>query len=280
MQGWQRALADALDGEGDSAAALDAWQAEIEADEAFVDWYARTAMQASLGGQLMVRAIELEDEPADAGAVALSRARIAYRADLPSFFGMPFDEAVVFFAEKEILTPEEFDALADRFRKGGFTARALASQALRERAHRAIQRGLEEGLTLTQITEQIRADELALGMSPASHDALDTITRNAVATSYGHGKWQAYQDPDVQALRPYLEYVTAGDGRVREAHKALDGAVFEAGSDVAAYYAPPLGHRCRCGLVSRATVDADRIIRDRIPGVSPDSGWEGAPAPL
>lgn len=272
-----------------------------------------------MAGQLMVRAIELEDdeEPAvdlaakvralkpgprvspemiatlsgmvsdierASATTARIRAKYALRAPPPasrSFFGLPYRDAVEFFRAKEILTPEEFDELTDRFRASGFTARALATEALRERAHAAIVRSLEEGTSVADIVEQIRSDELALGMSPASHDALDTIVRTNVATAYGAGKFAAYTDPDVATLRPYLMYVTAGDGRVRPAHQLLDGKVFEARSDLAAYYAPPLGYRCRCSIVSlserQLTERGLTVTRSEVEGADPDEGFSSAP---
>ncbi len=269
---------------------LATWSAEVVGkDDSFVRWHMRTGLQAHLGGQLMVRAVELKDEPeadeTDASVeLTPSRARITYRAGLGSFFGLSFDAAVEFFAGKAVLSPEEFDALNDRFKAAGFTARALASDALRDRAQAAITRSLEEGDTLDEVIAQIRADELALGMSPVSHDALDTIVRTNVAVAYNAGKWAAYQDPDVQELRPFLEYVTAGDGRVRPTHEALDGKVFRSDSDEAAYYAPPLGFRCRCSMISRSQADVDdrgmTVESGRIPGLDPDEGWTSAPAPL
>ena len=46
-----------------------------------------------------------------------------------------------------------------------------------------------------------------------------------------------------------LRYRTAGDDRVREEHRALDGVTLPASDDFWRYYYPPNGWRCRCDAV-------------------------------
>jgi SPP1 gp7 family putative phage head morphogenesis protein len=277
---------------GDMASAVSRWaENTIQADDAFVRWHFETGLHGHMGGELMVRAVELEDEADDdePGAVDLtpepsSKSLVTTRNAPTAFFGLSFEAAVAFFRGKAVMTPEAFDALADKWRASGFTARALTSEALRERALSAITRMLDEGGTLETITAAIRADEVSLGISPASHDALDTIVRTNVATAYGAGKFAAYSDPAVAALRPYLMFVTAGDGRVRESHARLEGKVFEAGSDLAALYAPPIGFRCRCSIVSVSARQFEQrgysLTRDRVEGADPDDGFGGPPEPI
>ena len=51
---------------------------------------------------------------------------------------------------------------------------------------------------------------------------------------------------DNAEIAPYLEYVTAGDDRVREAHKTLHGVIEKIDSGFWKQYYPPNGWRCRC----------------------------------
>ncbi|MCC7539237.1 MAG: minor capsid protein [Deltaproteobacteria bacterium] len=276
--------------DGSAIAAVSRWAEDtIATDDAFVRWHYETGLMGHMAGELMVRAVELEDENDDDedGATDLTSepaSKAHVRNSGSAFFGLSFEAAVEFFRGKSVMSPEAFDALDDKWRASGFTARALASEALRERALGAITRMLDEGGTLEDIVSSIRADEVALGISPASHDALDTIVRTNVATAYGAGKFAAYSDPAVAALRPYLMFVTAGDGRVRESHQLLEGKVFEATSELAALYAPPIGFRCRCSVVSVSQRQFEArgysLTRDRIDGAEPDAGFGGAPGPL
>lgn len=277
---WRESLAKALEGSSgldDAQAAVDAWAKTIDADDEFAGALYRASFQTHLGGQLMVREIEsVEDEDAPD----------ASKRDEP-FLVQPFEEALASFRRRRLISEEEFDALRDRYREGGFIARRLASQRLQEVARASIERLLSQEMTIDDVIASIRdaeRDELGLGITPASPTYLDTVIRTNVATAYGHGRYEALQDPDVQALRPYVRFVTAADDAVRPSHLALHGKVFAAGSEGATHYAPPIGFRCRCSMVSlsaRQFAARGYVLTDGlVPGVEPDTGWGGAPRPL
>lgn len=230
-----------------------------------------------------MRSVELAGETGP-GTVALN----AQRAESDAFLAMPFEDAVRFFRDKRVITAAEFDALRDRFRQGGFIARRLATQRLEQVAHDAIQRLLEQGVTIPECVAQIRDAEsdvnVSLGISPVSSSYLDNVIRTNCATAYGAGRWQAINDPNVRALRPWVQYRTAGDDRVRNGHKALNGLVFASGSELAARYAPPLFYQCRCVMVTLSTRQfAERGLTEtttRVLGIEAEEFWQSAPAPL
>lgn len=253
------------------------WAEQVDTDDKLAGLLYRTSFQSYLGGQLMVREVELSDE---------APAR-AHRRESP-FLVMPFEDAVSFFRGKNLISEAEFDALRDRYREGGFVARRLASRRLQEVARQSLSRLLSQDMTIDEVVSAIRAAEApevqALGIAPASPAYLDTVIRTNVATSYGHGRWEAVNAPEVAALRPFLRYVTAGDEAVRPMHRALHGKVFRVGSEESAYYAPPLGFRCRCSLVTLSSRQMEArgyvVTEGRIDGVDPDDGWTGAPSAL
>lgn len=267
-------------GPSDVDAAVSAWAQQLDEDDRIAGAVYRASFQSYLGGQLMVREVELDDEDA-------ARSIVSARREGP-FLALPFEEALSFFRAKNLISPQEFDALRDRYREGGFVARRLASQRLQEVARSSIERLLAQDLTIDEVYQAIRdaeRDEVrALGIDPASSGYLDNVIRTNVATAYGHGRWEAVNAPEVASLRPLLRYVTAGDEAVRPAHRALHGKVFRTGSDEASYYAPPLGYRCRCSyttLSERQFTSRGYVLTEgRIAGVDPDDGWSGAPRPL
>lgn len=294
---WLPQLARFLESAPNVTRAVERWSEEtILADDAFAGWYYRTGFQASLAGQLMVRAVECEEEANDGkpGTVTLGSRSVSRSLGDGAFLSLDFEEALAFFRGKRVVTPAEFDALRDRYRAGAFTARKLASEAMRERAQRAIQHGLDEGLPLEEIISSIDDAQFELGIEPATHAQLETIVRNNVATSYAAGRFGAMTDPEVMDLRPYWQYWTASDSRVREEHRALHGKVFLAGSDVALYYVPPLGHNCRCStstlsgrqfekrelFLTEDLIEATHSKTGDVYIVSPAEGWEDPPAPL
>lgn len=227
-----------------------------------------------------MRSIELADESGAPGAVKLSATRDASA----SFLAMPFDDAVAFFRSKAILAPAEFDALRDRFRTGGFVARNLASGRMQEVARDAITRLLDQRLTLPEAVRAIRDGEATLGVEPASSSYLDTVIHTNVATSYGAGRFAAMTDPNVVALRPWVQQRTAGDARVRPGHAALSGLVFANGGELAARYAPPLFFMCRCTqtTLSQRQFEARGLSETttRVEAMEAEEFWTGVPGPL
>lgn len=270
---------------------LDAWAARIAGDEAFAAWHYRTASQASMGGQLMVIDIEGMEEP-DAKAAPNGAPRL--RDFTESFFGLPFEDALKYFTEREVMTPEEFYALQGRFRAGGFTAARLTSEAMRTRAQQVIEQLLRGQYSIAEASQILLGEAIldeaergaipTLGLTAESSAAVETIVRTNAATAYGQGRWQAMSSPTIQALRPYMQLLCVSDTRTRENHRVLDGKVFRIDSAEAAYYATPLGFNCRCS--SRTLSDAQMtrfngvLSEGRIPGGTPDPGWEGPPEPL
>lgn len=59
------------------------------------------------------------------------------------------------------------------------------------------------------------------------------------------------EDRDVA---PYWKFVTVGDDRVRDSHRALDGKIFRKDDSEAWRFLPPLGFKCRC--------DAEDVLED------------------
>lgn len=256
---------------------MNAWAGSVDDDDSFAGQLYEASFQSYLAGQLMVREVEGEDDAPTAKSARRDGA----------FLTLPFEEALAFFRRKNLITEDEFDALQDRYREGGFVARRLASRRLQEVARASIERLLSQDFTIDDVVRAIRdaeRDELGLGISPASPAYLETVIRTNVASAYGHGRYEALQDPSVQAARPFVRYVTAADDAVRPNHLALHGKVFRIGSDEASHYAPPLGFRCRCAMTSLSerqfTARGYVLTEGRVPGVEPDNGWGGAPRPL
>ena len=76
------------------------------------------------------------------------------------------------------------------------------------------------------------------------------------ATSAGMmaDKWQGFVDDS--AVIPYLEYMTAGDDRVRAEHAELNGVIRPVDDDFWNTYYPPNDWGCRCDVVQVTNPDA------------------------
>jgi hypothetical protein len=120
---------------------------------------------------------------------------------------------------------------------------------------------------------------------------LQTTFDQAVLGSYAAGRYAKLTDPDVLAARPIWQYTTAGDSRVRPAHRAMNRRTFPADSPVWATWFPPNGWRCRCSVLSLSNdqvAEAGIKVEDSVPPVVehdgqivnmlPDPGFSGSPA--
>ncbi len=196
-----------------------------------------------MGGRLSVAGVELgSDRTVDLTDVVQLSVGDAIRR----FFGAKFEAAVDFFRAKRVVSVATFDAMLDRWREGAFVARRLANDRLVSRARDILADGMEQQLTGDDLAIRM---ETELGLGDKSWYA-ETIVRTNLSSAYGAGRYTQMTDPSVKKLRPFVQFRTVGDSRVRHDHAELDDKVFVNGSELHAQYAPPLGFNCRCQMVT------------------------------
>lgn len=111
------------------------------------------------------------------------------------------------------------------------------------------------GKTLAQVQE---LNALALQNNTfgkfreAAKPFLGNSNGNWLRTEYNHAWAVGQMSANYWRNRgvPFWRYDTAGDGRVRPAHAALDGKVFRSDDPVWATIYPPNGWNCRCDVVA------------------------------
>lgn len=89
---------------------------------------------------------------------------------------------------------------------------------------------------------------------------LETEFHQTIATANMAEKWQQFErDAD---LYPNLKYVTVGDGRVRDKHKALHGLILPINHPLWKKILPPNDWGCRCNVVQ-----TDEPVTTNIPSI-------------
>ena len=76
------------------------------------------------------------------------------------------------------------------------------------------------------------------------YSVVATLYQTNVKTSYEAGLYKAMMDN--AGSRPYWQYWTVGDTRVRDSHARLNGLVFPYDDPFWNYFYPSNGWRCRC----------------------------------
>jgi SPP1 gp7 family putative phage head morphogenesis protein len=97
---------------------------------------------------------------------------------------------------------------------------------------------------------------------------LQTEYNAAVGSAQMAANWQTFQEDKDDY---YLEYVTSGDDRVRDAHRVLDGIVLEVDDAFWDTYYPPSDWGCRCDVkqVLRSGAKKTDLSKKDLPDVKP-----------
>lgn len=232
---------------------LDAWAARVAEDPSFTALVYQTLLTGDMGGQLFVRTVEVPESVPQTVSLA------ATAIDRDSFFTLPFEEAIRAFLDRQIISPEEYRRLSADARARAFSVSRLTSEELVKRVRDVLGRTLEDGGDYRTFVQQVRDGEVDLGITPTASGYLENIFRTNTASAYGAGRLRQLANPVVAAARPFLEYRTAMDGRVRESHRRLAGVVFRQDDPAWSRLSPPLGFQCRCTLVARRDADPSRV---------------------
>ncbi len=278
MEDWREGILAHLEASGE--AGLSEWQESVQDDEALASALFRTRLQADMAGQLFVRAVEVPESLGEE-ATAMSARVLQDSPDArPSFMRLTFEEALDAFLERGLVTQEQYREMIGAARRDSFSAVNLASDQMVVRVRDLIDQHLAEGGSLGSFVAGVREDEILLGIEPANPSYLETVFRTNVQSSYGAGRLRQLEHPAVAAARPFVEYRTAGDSRVRDSHRPLNGVVFNRTEDPGwREFAPPLGFNCRCALRTLRTSQVDQskvTLSSDIPaGVGADPGWTG-----
>jgi SPP1 gp7 family putative phage head morphogenesis protein len=179
--------------------------------------------------------------------------------------GVLFQEAIDYLTKRLALTPNAFNELAQSLDAAASDRAAGMSDAMVRGILSAIEAALREGTTAD--TFRATFDELAKAQGWKGDNTegwrskltFRVLTSQAMAA----GRWTQIQR--LKSTRPYLRYVTAGDHRVRDAHRQWHNVVLHADDPWWSTHFPPNGFNCRCHVQQLSERDLKRY------------GWEVTP---
>lgn len=123
----------------------------------------------------------------------------------------------------------------------GFASAIIKDAELSDAIKDSLSGALAQGKSLRDWRKNANEIFDKAGLTRLNNWQAQTIYRTETTMAFGAGQYAKLQD--VKKRFPYWQYVTAGDERVRDSHKALDGKIFK--TQDAQYY-PPVGFNCRC----------------------------------
>ena len=163
-------------------------------------------------------------------------------------FGVRFSEAIDFLSAKLPERSLRHDDLAGPVHAKVFAIAGATNIDLVNDIHTSLKNALANGTTLTQFRKDFDQAVQKHGWTYNGKRGWRTavIFNTNMRTAHMAGRWQQLQAN--KANRPFLQYRTAGDARVRPQHRQWNGLVFHIDNAFWQTHYPPNGWGCRCTI--------------------------------
>ena len=155
-----------------------------------------------------------------------------------------FQSALDFLKQKKSLPSKLYRELEEEARARAFTVSGYTTLEILEQFLQELEAGVEQGTTKEVFREKMNAFLEEKGYEGMNPWKADVVYRTNLQTAYNAGHYKAMTDPTTRKLRPYWQYITAGDGDVRPSHAAMQGKVFRCDDPIWDIWDPPNGFRC------------------------------------
>lgn len=172
-------------------------------------------------------------------------------------FGLKFQEAIDFLKGKIPAPTLAWDDLAGPVHAKVFAVAGATKADLVNDIHTAVTKAIEQGETITQFRKDFDKAVSTHGWTYKGKRGWRSrvIYQTNMRAAHMAGRWKQLQAN--KAFRPYIQYRTAGDARVRPLHRAWDGMVFHIDHPFWDTHYPPNGWLCRCTVRSLGASDVD-----------------------
>lgn len=209
-------------------------------------------------------------------------------------FGTQFGQAIDYLKGKLPESTLKWDDLAGPVHGKVFAIAGATSTDLVGEIQQSLVDALKNGTTITQFRKDFDAIVQKHGWAYKGKRGWRTsvIFDNNMRSAHMAGRWQQLQAN--KKRRPFLQYRTAGDSRVRPQHRMWNGLIFPIDDAFWQTHYPPNGWGCRCTVraysqadldessltvsnpvevKTRSVVTKDGEIVDQVP-VGIDPGWD------
>jgi SPP1 gp7 family putative phage head morphogenesis protein len=209
-------------------------------------------------------------------------------------FGVQFGEAIDFLKAKLPESTLHWDDLAGPVHSKVFAIAGATNIDLVNDIHTSLKNALANGTTITQFRKDFDVAVQKYGWTYNGKRGWRTsvIFNTNMRTAHMAGRWKQLQAN--KESRPFLQYRTAGDARVRPQHRQWNGLIFNIDNAFWQTHYPPNGWGCRCtvraydgqemkdkglteappfNLKTRTVTGADGKTKDIVP-VGIDPGWD------
>ncbi len=186
----------------------------------------------------------------------------------PEAFGLKFQEAIDYLKAKLPQGTHAWDDLAGPVHAKVFAVAGATKVDLVQDLHEAMIRAIEQGRTITDFRKDFDKAVQSHGWSYKGKRGWRTrvIYDANMRSAHMAGRWAQIQAN--KERKPYLQYLTAGDSRVRPQHRQWDGLVYPIDHPFWDTHYPPNGWGCRCTIRPRSADDVKELgltVQDQSP---------------
>lgn len=183
--------------------------------------------------------------------------------------GVKFKEAIEFLRQRLALPDGVWLRLLQEVDQAARDRSAGMNNAMVRDILEAVLEALEKGSTVEAFREDFDTIAAALGWTGDNTAGWRSALTFRVMTSQAMaaGRWRQIQR--LKARRPWLRYITAGDHRVRDAHKSWHGVILHADDPWWNTHFPPNGFNCRCHVQQLSGRDLERYGLTVMPEAPP-----------
>jgi SPP1 gp7 family putative phage head morphogenesis protein len=196
---------------------------------------------------------------------------------------LPWAEAIAEYKARGVVSERELSTLMRDYAQRSDAARKLMLAQIQDFVRSQVVTALEQGTTFPEFAKTIRDGGTSLGITAADPAYLNLVFRTSVQSAYGAGRYRAMTDPALADERPFVQYRTTGDARVRASHAALDGprhnTCYRTSDPLWHRISPPNGFQCRCSCVMLTADEASgmEVLGELPSGYVAEDGFDGPP---
>ncbi|GAB3021410.1 phage head morphogenesis protein [Bowmanella dokdonensis] len=170
---------------------------------------------------------------------------------------MPFNEAIDYFQKKLLIPSRQWTDMVGPIHAKGFTVAGATSLSLLQDLYSTVQDSILDGTTLTEFRKRFDDIVSRHGWSYKGKRGWRTrvIFQVNKRSAYMAGRWE--QIWRLKDIRPFLQYLTVGDERVRQSHRPWHGIILPVDHPFWRTHYPPNDWLCRCNARSRSKDDIE-----------------------
>lgn len=170
---------------------------------------------------------------------------------------LKFKEAIKFIQDKLLIPSKQWTDTIGPIHAKAFTVAGATKLSIVQDLYQAVQNSILDGTTLTEFRKQFDQIVDKHGWSYKGKRGWRTsvIFRMNKRSAQMAGRWEQFNR--VKQVRPFLQYQTVGDERVRESHAAWHGRIYPVDHPFWKTHFPPNGWLCRCTVRSLSQDDME-----------------------